>query len=165
MYKKKKYTRDNQRHKVYKMEREWNLIIHKSVLDEDTMNKYHNALCRKFRRGVTLYYMNGHGCSAAYTNRIRIRREWAMNVPVLLHEWAHILTSDQHGPAFLSTYFNLLHYYYDIDIKYLCSLGNDLRLDWHSLDRQKKRLKLSYKIKPFVQDNKYKVYLNQLQSA
>tara|TARA_R100000773_G_C4220832_1_gene119605 strand:+ start:1293 stop:2030 length:738 start_codon:yes stop_codon:yes gene_type:complete len=150
--------RDKQRQKVYKWERSQPWHTYNSYLTEKEAKWCYEKLdynLRKKGQRTQVIFSSGRGSSnASYRNgrpRILLKREWALNYNVILHEFAHILTGDGHGPNFVSVYCCLLHVYHPDapTFKELARTLNEQNVDFKSFDYWYKKLKLSKRIKPF----------------
>tara|TARA_R100001129_G_scaffold113584_1_gene78355 strand:+ start:2998 stop:3513 length:516 start_codon:yes stop_codon:yes gene_type:complete len=159
--------RDYQRTKVYRWEREQPWASRKSYLTEqqvlDAVKKLDKNLpwvsfskngwskINGQKRKTKVIFSNGRGTSNANTKRIKLKRDWAMTYDVLLHEYAHQLSRDKHGPKFVSVYCCLLVAYHPDKptFKELAKTLNEHNIDFDLFDRTWRILELSKRIKPF----------------
>ena len=70
---------------------------------------------------------------------------------MLLHEYAHCLTSDKHGKKFVSEFCILLHHLHPLQpsLSELAKSLNDNKIDFCSFDKTISKRKLSKRFKPF----------------
>lgn len=147
--------RDSQRDKLYTWERKqdwWGL--HSNLSDQQCIDAV-KKLNRIFKRKIELRFKNGIGSSWFHQDRtapygeIVLRRVDHQKMSVLLHEYAHALTSDKHGKDFVSTYCNLLHYLHPSQpsLKSLAQSLNEHRIKFYDFDKTKRSL--SKRLKPF----------------
>ena len=150
--------RDKQRQKVYNWERSQPWYTWNSYLTEKEAKWCYEKLdynLRKKKTRTKVVFSSGRGSSNAGwrrgTPRVLLKREWALNHAVILHEFAHLLTTDGHGPSFVSVYCCLLHVYHPDapTFKELARTLNEQNVDFKSFDYWYKKLKLSKRIKPF----------------
>jgi hypothetical protein len=159
--------RDYQRRKVYKWEGSQPWWTMKSYLTEqqvlDAVKKLDKNLpwvsfskngwskINKQKRKTKVIFSNGRGPSNANNKRIKLKREWALNYNVILHEYAHLFTRDKHGPKFVSVYCCLLVAYHPDKptFKELAKTLNERNIDFDLFDRTWRILELSKRIKPF----------------
>ena len=147
--------RDSQRDKLYSWERKqdwWG--IHSNLTDQQCIDAI-KKLNRIFKRKVKLRFKNGIGSSWYHIGRtapngeIVLRRVDHQKMSVLLHEYAHALTSDKHGKDFVSTYCNLIHYLHPDQptLKSLASSLNKNSIKFYDFAKTKNAL--SKRLKPF----------------
>lgn len=150
--------RDYQRRKVYEWERSQPWYTWNSYLTEKQVMKCYEKLdnnLRKKGQRIKVVFSSGRGSSNAGWRygrpRVLLKREWALNYNVILHEYAHLLSKDNHGPKFVSVYCCLLVAYHPDKptFKELAKTLNEHNIDFDSFDRTWKILKLSKRIKPF----------------
>jgi len=164
-------VRDYQAKKVYDWERSQSWWTWNSYLTEEQVKKCIHKLdnnlpflvfsktgfyhIHKQRRKTKIVFSNGRGSSNASRERILLKRDWALNYNVILHEYAHLLSKDIHGPKFVSVYCCLLVAYHphQITFKELAKSLNEYNVDFKEFDYTWKLLKLSRRIKPFVKCN------------
>ena len=110
--------RDQQRSRVYKAENAvpgWPGKQFESLKEVDNWVKRIMAgktWTKHFQRTRPILVKDGRGRRRASGGNGRIvLQRWARSQMVVLHEIAHVLTSDQHGPRFCDTYLNLVSRY------------------------------------------------------
>lgn len=159
--------RDFQRSKVYRWENDQPWFSQKSYLSEDQVLDSVKKLDRNLpwviltksgyryindqKRKTKIIFSNGRGSSNASDERILLKRNWALNYSILLHEYSHLLSEDVHGPNFVSIYCCLLVAYHPDKptFKELAKSLNEYNIDFKEFDYTWKLLKLSNNIKPF----------------
>jgi len=130
-----------------------NIILTKN--DFYTPRLYINKVLQR-KRKTKIIFSNGRGSSnATGFYKIKLKRQWALNYNVILHEYAHLLTEDHHGANFVSVYCCLLVAYHPHQptFKELAKSLNEHNIDFKEFDYTWKLLKLSKRIKPFVKCN------------
>jgi hypothetical protein len=104
--------RDSQRSKLYKAERAaWACYDTQPYLTLDECKKLIHK-CAKFSHGPRPTVTDGRGTRFARGSSWRINLpKWARTAPVVLHEYAHALTSHMtvaaHGPEFAAAFVKL----------------------------------------------------------
>ena len=143
--------RDTQRQKVYDWENAQSFMIKKSYLTQKQCRAVIKRLNKIFEKQVRLEFKNGYGTCFARGNQIIIRNEWGRSYGVLLHEYAHCLTSDKHGKKFVSEFCILLHHLHPLQpsLSELAKSLNDAKVDFCSFDKTISNKKLSKRHKPF----------------
>lgn len=146
-------SRDIQRKRVYDWEDSQSWMIKKSYLTEAQCHQCVNKLNKIFRKKVDLVFKSGRGNSFIKYNNytIYLRKEWAKDYAVILHEYAHALEpTDKHNAYFVTSYCLLLHYFHP-DKPTLSSLAKSLNkanIKFANFDKCKPK-KLTHRIKPF----------------
>ena len=153
--------RDYQRSKVYAWENAQPWMDKKSDLKEKDINKAMKRLNKIFRKRIRCSIRNGeHYKSYANSWLIVLRREWALNYAVLLHEYAHSLeawqletTEDGHGKDFVSIYCCLLHAFHPTQPSFsdLAQSCNEHGVEFREFDYWWEKLGLTKRLKPFKQ--------------
>jgi len=136
-------VRDRQRSKVYAWEGSFIPDFHKNNLSEDNCVKMFDQLQKGFNSSddrnmkLSLRFINGHGrCWHSPSRReIVLRFNWGLSRQVLLHEYAHALTSEKyesHGGEFVANYSVLLHLFHPKhpSFKELAQSLRDANVDW-----------------------------------
>ena len=147
--------RDFQRQRVYDWERsqEWfNPFV--SYLTQQQVRSVIERLDKVFKRKTKtkIFFKGGYGGSYAKgSTEIHLRKKWALNYGVILHEYAHLLTKDIHGRQFVSAYCNLLNIFHpkQPSIDELCQTMYQFRVSHDCFDEWKRKHKLSRRHKPF----------------
>jgi len=80
-----------------------------------------------------------------------IRNQWGRSYSVLLHEYAHCLSDDDHNGWFVAEFCMLLHHLHpqQPNIKDLVTSLNDAKVDFRDFERTTCRKRLSKRHKPF----------------
>lgn len=115
--------RDTQRSRVYRWEGEHVLPLDREVLTLDDCAQLveaayrwaepHKVAERDWRPPIVT---DGRGRRHASGSRQAIKLpRWARTRPVVLHECAHGLADDQHGPRFVARYVELLEHFLRLD--------------------------------------------------
>lgn len=146
-------VRDTQRQKVYDWEDSQSWMIKKSYLTEEQCHECVKKLNKVFKKKINLVFKTGRGKSFMRYNNdtIYLRKDWAKDYAVILHEYAHALEPfDQHNKYFVSSYCLLLHYFHPNKptLSSLAKSLNESNIDFANFDKCKSK-KLSYRIKPF----------------
>jgi len=144
--------RDFQRKRVYDWELSQSWMSKISYLTEQQVRSVIEKLDKVFKRKTKIKFKNGYGCSFAVgKSEIRLRKEWAMNYGVILHEYAHLLAKDLHGRQFVSAYCNLLNIFHpkQPSIDELCQTMYQFRVSHDCFDEWRRKHKLSRRHKPF----------------
>ena len=144
--------RDSQKQKVYDWEDSQSWMIKTSYLTQEQCHQVINRLNKIFRRRVKLRFRNGHGsCYAFNRNEIMIRNQWGRSYSVLLHEYAHCLSDDDHNGWFVAEFCMLLHHLHpeQPSIKDLVRSLNDAKVDFRDFERTTCKKRLSKRYKPF----------------
>ena len=125
-------TRDSQRSAVYRWG--WTLYRAYPALDEVLTKDEILALVRRIfreygKRAPTVIFANGdHRAWAkgnAFWNRITlpVAHEWARKRGIVLHEAAHCLTDDKHGPRYARMFLDLMVRYAGVPAAKARSIG------------------------------------------
>ena len=143
--------RDTQRQKVYDWENAQSFMIKKSYLTQKQCRAVIKRLNKIFEKQVRHEFKNGYGTCFARGNQIIIRNEWGRSYGVLLHEYAHCLTSDKHGKKFVSEFCILLHHLHPLQpsLSELAKSLNEAKVDFCSFDKTISKRKLSKRFKTF----------------
>lgn len=143
--------RDTQRKKVYDWETSQSWMIKESYLTQKQCQDVIKRLNNIFLRHVFIRFKNGRGSCFALRNEIVIRNEWGRSYGVLLHEYAHCLTSDLHGRKFVAEFCMLLHYLHpdQPSIKDLVASMNKANVEFDDFERTIGKRRLSKRLKPF----------------
>ena len=147
--------RDFQRQRVYDWERsqEW-FKPFVSYLTQEQVRSVIERLDKVFKRKTKtkIFFKGGYGGSYARgSTEIHLRKKWALNYGVILHEYAHLLTKDIHGRQFVSAYCNLLNIFHpkQPSIDELCQTMYQFRVSHDCFDEWRRKHKLSRRYKPF----------------
>jgi len=147
--------RDFQRQRVYDWERsqEW-FKPFVSYLTQQQVRSVIERLDKVFKRKTKtkIFFKGGYGGSYARgSTEIHLRKKWALNYGVILHEYAHLLTKDIHGRQFVSAYCNLLNIFHpkQPSIDELCQTMYQFRVSHDCFDEWRRKHKLSRRYKPF----------------
>jgi len=147
--------RDFQRKRVYDWERSqpW-LKPFVSYLTQQQVRSVIERLDKVFKRKTKtkIFFKGGYGGSYARgSTEIHLRKKWALNYGVILHEYAHLLTKDIHGRQFVSAYCNLLNIFHpkQPSIDELCQTMYQFRVSHDCFDEWRRKHKLSRRYKPF----------------
>jgi hypothetical protein len=134
---------DTQRSKVYAWENaaKWS-GKGKQELTDDEIRHIYKELDRKLkrRRKTKVVFTNRRSkATASWTGEIKIPRDWARCWSVVLHEYAHLLTFDLHGPSFVSAFCVLLKNFHPDRPSYkeLSRSLNEKRIQFKSLHGNK----------------------------
>ena len=144
--------RDFQKKRVYDWELSQSWMSKISYLTEQQVRLIIERLDKVFKRNTKIKFKNGYGVSFARgSSEIHLRKEWALNYGVILHEYAHILTKDLHGRQFVSAYCNLLNTFHpkQPSIDELCQTMYQFRVSHDCFDEWRRKHKLSRRHKPF----------------
>ena len=145
--------RDFQRQRVYDWERsqEW-FKPFVSYLTQEQVRSVIERLDKVFKTKTKIFFKGGYGGSYAKgSTEIHLRKKWALNYGVILHEYAHLLTKDIHGRQFVSAYCNLLNIFHpkQPSIDELCQTMYQFRVSHDCFDEWRRKHKLSRRYKPF----------------
>tara|TARA_R110000796_G_scaffold69130_1_gene157922 strand:+ start:1514 stop:2227 length:714 start_codon:yes stop_codon:yes gene_type:complete len=144
--------KDFQRKRVYDWELSQSWMSKISYLTEQQVRSVIEKLDKVFKRKTKIKFKNGYGCSFAVgKSEIHLRKKWAMNYGVILHEYAHLLTKDIHGRQFVSAYCNLLNIFHpkQPSIDELCQTMYQFRVSHDCFDEWRRKHKLTRRHKPF----------------
>ena len=144
--------RDFQKKRVYDWELSQSWMSKISYLTEQQVRSVIEKLDKVFKRKTKIKFKNGYGCSFAVgKSEIHLRKEWAMNYGVILHEYAHLLAKDLHGRQFVSAYCNLLNIFHpkQPSIDELCQTMYQFRVSHDCFDEWRRKHKLTKRHKPF----------------
>ena len=144
--------RDFQRKRVYDWELSQSWMSKISYLTEQQVRLIIERLDKVFKRKTKIKFKNGYGCSFARGgSEIHLRKKWALNYGVILHEYAHLLTKDIHGRQFVSAYCNLLNIFHpkQPSIDELCQTMYQFRVSHDCFDEWRRKHKLTRRHKPF----------------
>ena len=143
--------RDKQRQKVYDWESSQSWMVKASYLTQKQCQDVIKRLNNIFEHHVSIRFKNGRGSCFARRNEIVIRNEWGRSYGVLLHEYAHCLSSDQHGRKFVAEFCMLLHYLHpdQPSIKDLVASMNKANVEFDDFERTIGKRRLSKRHKPF----------------
>jgi len=146
-------SRDSQMQKVYDWETATPWYKKVSNLTEKdcervvkTLNNHTVAYRKKNRRrDVTVQFLNGSGYSYADGREISLRKIWGMNVPVILHEYAHCLVGVDagHGEKFMGCLAALCSHYMEKDVVEIANSLNQRRIKFESIRLWQERLHLN----------------------
>jgi len=146
--------RDFQRQRVYDWERsqEW-FKPFVSYLTQQQVRSVIERLDKVFKRKTKtkIFFKGGYGGSYARgSTEIHLRKKWALNYGVILHEYAHLLTKDIHGRQFVSAYCNLLNIFHpkQPSIDELCQTMYQFRVSHDCFDEWRRKHKLTRRHKP-----------------
>jgi len=145
--------RDSQMSKVYDWERVTPWYKKESNLTERDCKRIvkklgqHTADYRKRLRisEPKLEILEGTGYSYSDGRIISLRRIWAMNIPVILHEYAHNCVGIRwgHGPKFMGCMGALLSHYMNKDYIEIANSLNEKRIKFESITMWKEKLGLN----------------------
>ena len=136
--------KDFQRKRVYDWELSQSWMSKISYLTEQQVRSVIEKLDKVFKRKTKIKFKNGYGCSFAVgKSEIHLRKKWAMNYGVILHEYAHLLTKDIHGRQFVSAYCNLLNIFHpkQPSIDELCQTMYQFRVSHDCFDEWRRKHK------------------------
>jgi hypothetical protein len=145
--------RDFQRKRVYDWERSqpW-FKPFVSYLTQEQVRSVIERLDKVFKTKTKIFFKGGYGGSYAKgSSEIHLRKKWALNYGVILHEYAHILTKDLHGRQFVCAYSNLLNIFHpkQPSIDELCETMYQFRVSHDCFDEWRRKHKLTRRHKPF----------------
>jgi hypothetical protein len=144
--------RDFQRKRVYDWELSQSWMSKISYLTEQQVRSVIERLDKIFKRKTKIKFKNGYGSSFAVgSSEIHLRKKWALNYGVILHEYAHILTKDLHGRQFVCAYSNLLNIFHpkQPSIDELCETMYQFKVSHDCFDEWRRKHRLTRRHKPF----------------
>jgi len=142
--------KDYQRQRLYNWENAEPWMVKKSDLTESEVLYIIKELDKIFKndwaiKETQVQFSNGRGMSWANKSKIKLKRDWALTWGVVLHEYAHVITDDKHGPEFVAIFCGLINRYHPDKpcLKGMAKTLGEYGLDFKSLKTLEDRVAIS----------------------